>query len=262
MTQKNVVIRLKACNFDCAKDSLKVVVSRKESKTHFEKKGRALHQFSYISVFSNGAKALSSKMSLEGPFGQFRHLQREILLFVFSRLSQIFLVFFAFERIETLKSSSGMWTFFRRGETCELANISAQKALTLIRHFFGRNFVEQGECFRTPASKHREEASKLRNAFEKWCEALSSKISPGGPEGPFRHFQRKKVIFRLFRFLWRRKCNSEGSQQNTSPLIVLVLLRNGWISRQNWLNCWSPKIFCGERILNLLFQIQVLRNEF
>ena len=77
-------------------------------------------------------------MSLEGPFGQFRHLQREILLLVFSRaLSQIFIFgFLRFERIEALKSSSRMWTFFRQGETCELANISAEKALTLIRHFF------------------------------------------------------------------------------------------------------------------------------
>ena len=31
----------------------------------------------------HGAKTLSSKMSPEGPFGQFRHLQCEILLFVF-----------------------------------------------------------------------------------------------------------------------------------------------------------------------------------
>ena len=162
MTQKNVVIRLKRAISIVQKDSLKVVVSRKESKTHFEKKGEPFNQFPTFQSFPmvrkhSPRRCLSSKMSLEGPFRQFRHLQREILLVVFSRLSQIFTFgFLRFERIETLKSLSGMWMFFfRRGETCELGNISTQKALTLIWHFFDRNFVEQGECFRTLASKHR-----------------------------------------------------------------------------------------------------------
>ena len=41
----------------------------------------------------------------------------------------------------------------------------------------------------------------------------------GGPEGPFQHFQRKKVIFRFFRYLWRRKYDSEGSWQMTSLFV-------------------------------------------
>ena len=183
---EKIFVGLKACNFDCAKRFSESCCESKRVENTFEKKGRALHQFSYISVFSHGAKALSSKMSLEDPLGQFRHLQREILLFVFSRLSQIGAIsapparnfafcvlapfanlfgFLRFERIETLMSLSGMWTFFVE-VTCEFANISARKALTLIRHFFGRNFVEQGESFRTPASKHREEASKLSSQIE------------------------------------------------------------------------------------------------
>ena len=55
----------------------------------------------------------------------------------------------------------------------------------------------------------------------------------GGPEGPFRHFQRKKVIFRFFEHLWRQKCHSQGSQQNTSPLNILVLPENNFIASKN-----------------------------
>ena len=54
-----------------------------------------------------------------------------------------------------------------------------------------------------------------------------------GPEGPFRCFQPIKVIFRFFGHLWRPKCHSKVSRQNTSPLNILVLPENTFMSSKN-----------------------------
>ena len=90
----------------------------------------------------------------------------------------------------------------------------------------------------------------------------------GGPEGLFRHFQRKKVTFRFFGHLWRQKCDSQGSQQKTSPLIFLVLLKNAFIASRNakigWAGLWN--VFLWRKIYvrheQPLFQIWAFRIEF
>ena len=83
-----------------------------------------------------------------------------------------------------------------------------------------------------------------------------------GPKGRFATSNAKKLT-RFFGHLWRQKCHSEGSQQNTSPLNILVLSENTFISsknRKNRLSRWCPKFFFVTK--NFMFVMNSLFSDF
>ena len=127
------------------------------------------------------------------------------------------------------------WTLPWSWESTHLLNTE-----TLLVGRVERNFVEQGECFRTLASKHREEASQYRL---------------GGPSGSFATFNANRCIWLFFglcevekrvlensgkhaldHFSWSIRIWAQFLSGEVSQLEAETLFREFQCSK-NW--CWS-----------------------